>query len=140
EMGKSRPFRTALAGAVAARVAVIPLRLDSARNHIGVDESRLRVGVGHGGRAGRVIDFHGEQRLARDIGNGRLEVLRDGLRFAIMGVDGAGHREGEGGAGGGDDGSDLHGLSPSAYRLVFVLHYFLPALPACCLWTPNGSG
>jgi len=44
--------------------------------------------VGHGGRAGRVIDFHGDQRLARDIGNGRLEVLRDGLRFAIMCVDG----------------------------------------------------
>src|SRR5258707_14940675 len=96
---------------------------------IGVDESRLRVGVGHGGRAGRVIDFYGDQRLAGDIGNGRFEVLRDGLRFAIMGVDGSGHREGEGGAGGGDDGSDLHGLSPSAYRLVFVLDCFLPALP-----------
>ena len=51
---------------------------------------------------------------APGIGNGRLEVLRDGLRYAIMGVDGAGHREGEGGAGGGDNGSDLHGLSPSA--------------------------
>src|SRR6516165_11304489 len=80
--------------------------------------------------AGRVIHFHGDQRLARDIGNGRFEVLRDGLRFAIM--DGVGHREGEGGAGGGDDGSNLHGLSPPAYRLVFVLHYFLLALPACC--------
>src|SRR6476620_1842812 len=66
---------------------------------------------------GRVIDFHGDQRLARDIGNGRLEVPRYGLRFAIMGVDEAGHREGEGGAGGGDDGSDLHRrLQPAVRR------------------------
>src|ERR687892_2588827 len=79
-------------------------------------------------RTRRVIDLQGDQRLARDIGNGRLEVLRDGLRFAIMGGDGAGHRGGKGGAGGGDDGSDLHGLSPSAYRLVFVLDCFFPAL------------
>src|SRR6266550_140734 len=125
-MDIARPFGPALACPIDARLAVIHLRLDRARNHIGVDESRLRVDVGHGGRAGRVIDFHGDQRLARDIGNGRLEVLRDGLRFAIMGVNGAGHREGEGGAGGSDDGSDLHGLSPSVYRLVFVLHCFLP--------------
>src|SRR3546814_18654542 len=40
----------------------------------------------------------------------------------IKGVDGAGHREGEGSAGGGDDGSDLHGLPSPAHRLVFVLH------------------
>src|SRR5205814_3349567 len=130
-MDSARRFGPALARPIDARLAVIHLRLDRARNHIGVDESRLRVGVGHGGRAGRVIDFHGEQRLARDVGNGRLEVLRDGLRFAIMGVDGVGHREGEGGAGGGDDGSDLHGLSPSAYRLVsFFIVSSRPCRPA----------
>jgi hypothetical protein len=27
------------------------------------------------------LALHGEHRLARDIGNGRLEVLRDGLPF-----------------------------------------------------------
>jgi hypothetical protein len=113
-MDIARPFGPALACPIDARLAVIHLRLDRARNHIGIDESRLRVCVGYGGRAGRVSDFHGDQRLARDIGNGRLEVFRDGLRFAIMGVDEAGHREGKGGAGGGDDGSDLQGLSPSA--------------------------
>jgi hypothetical protein len=32
---------------------------------------------------------------------------------------------------GGDNGSDLHGLSQSALTLVFVLHCCLPALPAC---------
>src|SRR3989440_1904609 len=122
-MDIARPFGPALACPIDARLAVIHLRLDRARNHIGVDESRLRVGVGHGGRAGRVIDFHGDQRLASDIGNGRLEVLRDGLRFAIMGVDGTGHREGEGGAGGGDDGSDLHGLSllPIGWSSFFIV-------------------
>jgi hypothetical protein len=78
-----------------------------------------------------VIGFRAISDLPGILGNGRLEVLRDGFRFAIMGRDGAGHRDGEGRAGGGDDGSDLHGLSPSAYRLVFVLHCFLPALPAC---------
>src|SRR5882757_367643 len=114
-MGRARRFRPALACPIDARLAIIHLRLDSAQDHVGVDESRLRVGVGHGGRAGRVIDFDGDQRLARDIGNGRLEFLRDGLRFAIMGADGAGHREGKGGAGGGDNGADLHGLSPSAF-------------------------
>src|SRR6201987_2345727 len=126
-MDSARRFGPALACPIDTRLAVIHLRLDHARNHIGVDESRLCVGVGHGGRAGRVIDFHDDQRLARDIGNGRLEVLRDGLRFAIMGVDGAGHREGEGGAGGGGDGWDLHGLSPSVYRLGFVLHCSSPS-------------
>ena len=89
-MDRARFFGPALACPIDARLAVIHLRLDRARDHIGVDESRLRVGVGHGGRAGRVIDFHGDQRLARDIGNVRLEFLRDSLRFAIMGVDGAG--------------------------------------------------
>src|SRR3546814_6012857 len=74
------------------------------------------MGVGRRGRARRVIDLQGNQRLARDIGNGRLEVLRDGFRFVIVGVAEAGHRQGEGGAGDGDDGSDLHGLSPSAIR------------------------
>src|SRR3546814_9088201 len=74
------------------------------------------MGVGRRGRARRVIDLQGNQRLARDIGNGRLEVLRDGFRFVIVGVAEAGHRQGEGGAGVGDDGSDLHGLSPSAIR------------------------
>jgi hypothetical protein len=50
------------------------------------------------------------------------------LRFAIMGVNGAGHREGEGGAGGGDNGSDLHVLSPFALRLVLRSSMFPPAL------------
>jgi hypothetical protein len=59
-----------------ARLAVIHLRLDRARDHIGVDESRLRVGVGRRGRAGRPFPIS----LAS----------RDGSRFAIMGVDGAG--------------------------------------------------
>src|SRR5262245_10095444 len=123
-MDSAGRFGPALACPVDARLAVIHLRLDRARNYIGVDEGRLRVGVGHGGRARRVIDFYGNQRLAGDIWSGRLEVLCDGLRFAIMGVDRAGHREGENGAGGGDDGSDLHGLSASAYKLVFVLRCF----------------
>src|SRR5258707_12955467 len=86
---------------------------------IGVDESRLRVGVGHGGRAGRVIDFYGDPRLAGDIGNGRFEVLSDALPSAITGVDGAGRREGERAAGAGDDGSQLHGLWPSPATSVF---------------------
>jgi hypothetical protein len=43
------------------------------------------VGVGRRRRAGREIDFDSDQRLARNVGNGRLEVLRDGYRFAIMG-------------------------------------------------------
>src|SRR5262245_46729303 len=81
-----------------------------------------------GRRARRVIDLQGNQRLARNIGNGRLEVLRDGVRFAIMGVDGAGDREGEGSAGGGDDGSDLHGLSPSALRFGLRSSLFPPGL------------
>src|SRR6478672_12573453 len=137
-MDSAGRFGPALACPIDARLAVIHLRLDSARNHIGVNESRLRVGVGHGGRAGRVIDFHSDQRLARDIGNSRLEVLRDGLRFAIMGVDGAGHREREGGAGGGDDGSDLHGPSPSIGGLRS--YCFLPALPACGYRTGQSRG
>lgn len=38
-----------------------------------------------------------------------------------MGGDGAGHREGEDGAGGGDDGSDLHGFPPGLADLRTVL-------------------
>src|SRR5215468_9903704 len=56
-MDSARRFGPALARPIDARLAVVHLRLDSARNHIGVDESRLRVRVGHGGRAGRVTDF-----------------------------------------------------------------------------------
>jgi hypothetical protein len=55
------------------------------------------------------------------MGNDRLEVLRDVLRFAIIGADGAGHREGESDAFDGDDRSDLHELSPSEYRSLFLL-------------------
>src|SRR3546814_13565926 len=47
---------------------------------------------------------------------GRCEVPCDGVRFGSVGGAEAGHRQGEGDAGGGDDGSDLHGLSPSATR------------------------
>jgi hypothetical protein len=53
-----------------------------------------------------------------------------------MGVDVAGHREGEGGTDGGDNGSDLHGLSPSALRSLFVLHCFLTGIAGPR--TPNG--
>src|SRR5690242_14815620 len=120
-MDSARRFGPALSFAIDARLTVIHLRLDRARNYIGVNESRLRVSVGHGGSAGRVIDFHGDQRLARDVGDDRLELLRDGFRLASMGAARAGHRKGEGCAGGGNDGSELHGLSPSAYTLVFVL-------------------
>src|SRR6516165_1126827 len=44
-MGRVRRFGPALACPIDARLAVIHLRLDRARNHIGVDEGRLRVGV-----------------------------------------------------------------------------------------------
>ena len=67
-MDRARLFGPALACPIDARLAVVHLRLDRARNHIGVDESRLRVGVGRGGRARRVIDFHGDQRLAGILG------------------------------------------------------------------------
>src|SRR5215468_11653050 len=56
-MDSARRFGPTLACPIDERLAVIHLRLDRARNHIGVDESRLRVGVRHGGRAGRVTDF-----------------------------------------------------------------------------------
>ena len=75
-MDRARRFRPALACPIDVRLAVIHLRLDRARDHIGVDESRLRVGVGRRGRAGRPFPIS----LAS----------RDGSRFAIMGVDGAG--------------------------------------------------
>src|SRR6516165_8752062 len=48
-MDRTRRFGPALTRPIHARLAVIHLRLDRARNHIGVDESRLRVGVGYGG-------------------------------------------------------------------------------------------
>jgi hypothetical protein len=96
-----------------------------------VDESRLRAGVGHRCRPRRVIDFHGDQRLASNIGNGRLEVLLGGFRFAIMSIDRAGYREGEGGAGGGDDGSSW--AFSFCLRLVFLLHcFYRPWRPADC--------
>src|SRR4051812_31057510 len=57
--------RTSSRRPIEARLAVIHLRLDGARNHIGVDESRLGVGVGTEA-AGRVINFQVDQRLARD--------------------------------------------------------------------------
>ena len=75
-MDRTRRFGPALTRPIDARLAVIHLRLDRARDHIGVDESRLRVGVGRRGRAGRPFPIS----LAS----------RDGSRFAIMGVDGAG--------------------------------------------------
>src|SRR3954463_2361795 len=75
------------------------------------------MGVGRRDRARGVIDLHGHQRLAWNIGNDRLEILRDGWPFAILGVDGAGHRRGEGGEGGGDDGSDVHEVLPPAIGL-----------------------
>jgi hypothetical protein len=49
---------------------------------------------------------------------------------AIMGGDGAGHREGEGRGSSGDNGSNLHGLSPSATR----------KLPLCKGASWDGSG
>ena len=53
------------------------------------------MGVERGSRARRVIDFQGDQRLAGDIGNRRLEGLGDGFRLTVMGCDGAGHRDGK---------------------------------------------
>ena len=44
-MDRTRRFGPALTRPIDARLAVIHLRLDRARNHIGVDESRLRVSV-----------------------------------------------------------------------------------------------
>src|SRR5215831_18401409 len=43
-MGRARRFGPALACPIDTRLAVIHLRLDRTRDHIGVDESRLRVG------------------------------------------------------------------------------------------------
>jgi len=51
-MDRARRFGPALTRPIDVRLAVIHLRFDRARNHIGVDERRLRVGMGHGGRAG----------------------------------------------------------------------------------------
>src|SRR5215813_6127320 len=51
-MDRVRRFGPALACPIDARLAVIHLRLDRARDDIGVDEGRLRVGVARGCRAG----------------------------------------------------------------------------------------
>src|SRR5215470_13940690 len=67
-MDRARRFGPALACPIDTRLAVIHLRFDRARDPIGVDESRLRVGVGRKGRARRVIDLHGEQRVAAILG------------------------------------------------------------------------
>src|SRR3546814_18462875 len=64
----------------------------------------------------RINRLPGKEALAGDIGKCRVEVPALGFPFLLGGVAGAGHRQGEGGADGGDDGSDLHGLSPSATR------------------------
>lgn len=64
-MARVRRFGPALTCLIDAHLAVIHLRLDRARNHIDVDESRLRVGVGHRGQVGRIIDFNGDQRLVQ---------------------------------------------------------------------------
>src|SRR3546814_12922855 len=87
--------------------------------------------MGRRGRAGRVIDFHGDQRLAGDIGNGRLEVFRDGLSSAITGQDRAGNRDGEDSARGGNNGSELHAFSPAAHEPVFSLHAAVTSSPRC---------
>src|SRR5258708_31545552 len=72
-MDRARRFGPALACPIDARFAVLHLRLDRARDHIGVDESRLRVGVGRRGRPRRVIDLPPQSRLPSDIANGPLE-------------------------------------------------------------------
>src|SRR5258706_14522379 len=58
-MDSARRFGPALAYPVDARPAVIHLRLHCPRKHLRVDESRLCVGLGHGGAARPVVAFYG---------------------------------------------------------------------------------
>src|SRR3546814_6443508 len=77
-----RRFGPALAGPIDVRLAVIHLRLDRARNHIGVDESRLRMGVGRRGRARRVIDLQGNQRRSEEHTSELQSLMR--ISYAVF--------------------------------------------------------
>src|SRR5215470_1265223 len=112
-MVRVRRFGPALAGLINAGLAVVHLWLDLTRDHIGVDEGRLRVRVRRGSRAWCIVDFQNDERLTGDVRNRLIEFRRDRFGLTARRRGGPGNREGEGGADSSDDGADLHGLSPS---------------------------
>ena len=73
----------ALFGVVDPFGPVVHLRFDRARDDIGVDERRFRMGVRRRSRARRIVDEDGDQRLARNVGDRMLEIRRDGLALIL---------------------------------------------------------
>ena len=116
-MARARRFGPALARLVDAGLAVIDLRFDLARKDVGENEGGFRMGVRRRRGARRIIDFDGDERFSRNVGDRLIESGRDGFGLTVVRRRGA-NKRGRG-ASGGDSSADPHGASPSAPKMRF---------------------